>query len=131
LTGDMTALTNLGKVRLDEIDPRIHTHVRAFDHAAGRDVWAPLADARCTGRRADIWEIRTVGGGRVTCTADHRVWTERGYVEARHLRPGMRVLRDVDAQPADLLAGVLEQAPGQRPEMSVRSAEEPTEQVLL
>lgn len=44
-----------------------------------------------------LYRVRTADGGVVDCTGDHRLYTERGYVEARLLSPDDRLLRLVPA----------------------------------
>ncbi len=52
----------------------------------GRDC-LPVSQALCSGVRETV-RVRTKAGFELTCTADHRFMTDRGWVEAKDLRVG-------------------------------------------
>ena len=87
VSGDTRIECEHGWITAVEAFQRGITRIRAYDHATGRAVWRDVEAARrIPGRR--VVEVVTVGGRRIVCTPDHRVYTGRGYVPAGSLRRG-------------------------------------------
>lgn len=87
VSGDTRIECEYGWITAAEAFQRGITRIRAYDHATGRAVWRDVEAARrIPGRR--VVEVVTVGGRRIVCTPDHRVYTGRGYAPAGDLRPG-------------------------------------------
>lgn len=87
VSGDTRIECEHGWITAAEAFQRGITRIRAYDHATGRAVWRDVEAARrIPGRR--VVEVVTVGGRRIVCTPDHRVYTGRGYAPAGDLRPG-------------------------------------------
>jgi ribonucleoside-diphosphate reductase alpha chain len=83
VTGDTRVLTPGGIWR--RIDQMIHLPSRVVTSVDGHGIHE-TEGAFPTGTQ-DVFELRTVGGYSVTLTADHRVWTRRGWVMAKDLGP--------------------------------------------
>ncbi len=82
LTGETRVLTPGGIWR--RIDQMIHLPSRVVTSLDGHEIHS-TEGALPTGTK-DVYELRTVGGYRVTLTADHKVWTRiRGWVAAKDL----------------------------------------------
>jgi ribonucleoside-diphosphate reductase alpha chain len=83
VTGDTRVLTPGGIWR--RIDQMIHLPSRVVTSVDGQAIHE-TEGAFPTGTQ-DVFELRTVGGYGVTLTADHQVWTRRGWVMAKDLGP--------------------------------------------
>ena len=83
VTGDTRVLTPGGIWR--RIDQMIHLPSRVVTSVDGQAIHG-TEGAFPTGTK-EVYELRTVGGYRVTLTADHQVWTRRGWVMAKDLGP--------------------------------------------
>jgi len=83
VTGDTRVLTPGGIWR--RIDQMIHLPSRVITSVDGQAIHE-TEGAFPTGTK-DVFELRTAGGYCVTLTADHRVWTRRGWVMAKDLGP--------------------------------------------
>ena len=86
VAGDTYIECEHGRITAREAFHRGITRILAYDHAANRAVWRDVESARRIPSRRVV-EIVTEGGRHLTCTPDHRVYTRRGYVPARDLRP--------------------------------------------
>jgi len=83
VTGDTRVLTPGGIWR--RIDQMIHLPSRIFTSVDGHQIHE-TEGAFPTGTK-DVYDLRTAGGYCVTLTADHKVWTRRGWVMAKDLAP--------------------------------------------
>jgi ribonucleoside-diphosphate reductase alpha chain len=83
LTGDTRVLTPGGIWR--RIDQMIHLPSRVVTSLEGQEIHA-TEGAFPTGTK-EVFELRTRGGYGVTLTADHKIWTRRGWVMAKDLGP--------------------------------------------
>jgi ribonucleoside-diphosphate reductase alpha chain len=81
VTGDTRVLTPGGIWR--RIDQMIHLPSRIVTSLDGQEIHA-TEGAFPTGTR-EVFELRTVGGYSLSLTADHQLWTRRGWVAARDL----------------------------------------------
>jgi ribonucleoside-diphosphate reductase alpha chain len=81
VTGDTRVLTPGGIWR--RIDQMIHLPARIITNLHKQEVHVTEGSFP-TGTK-DVYELRTVGGYSLKLTADHRVWTRRGWVEAKDL----------------------------------------------
>ncbi|HEX4123814.1 MAG TPA: LAGLIDADG family homing endonuclease, partial [Tepidisphaeraceae bacterium] len=100
VTGDTRVLTPDGVWR--RIDQMIHIPGGVVTAKDGQEVHF-TDGAFPTGTR-EVYELRTVGGYRLTLTADHRVWTRnRGWVAAENLRESDQIkLPSEPACPGDI-----------------------------
>lgn len=62
------------------------------DHVLTREGFKPVLFSGLTGINRKIVEIKTKNGNRLLCTADHKIWTSKGFVKADSLRYGDEVL---------------------------------------
>jgi ribonucleoside-diphosphate reductase alpha chain len=81
VTGDTRVLTPGGIWR--RIDQMIHLPSRVVTSVDGQEIHG-TDGAFPTGTK-DVFELKTAGGYSVTLTADHRLWTRRGWVAAQDL----------------------------------------------
>jgi intein/homing endonuclease len=88
-------------------------HPAGLDAAVRRDA-ARVSHVLDNGQRAVV-RVQTRQGHAITCTPDHRIWTDRGWVEAQFLVPGDKLPvyygqrafgpeQDLDATQSALLA---------------------------
>jgi hypothetical protein len=80
ITGDSLILTPIGGVRLSEASD--------ITQLFSQDGWQKTDAWRASGEQ-DIVEVVTTFGSRLRMTPDHRVFTDRGWVAARDLRPSV------------------------------------------
>ena len=82
VTGDTRVLTPGGIWR--RIDQMIHLPARIVTNVDGKQIHV-VEGAFPTGTK-EVFELKTLAGFAVKCTADHKIWTRsRGWVEAQHL----------------------------------------------
>ncbi|HXH83618.1 MAG TPA: ribonucleotide reductase N-terminal alpha domain-containing protein, partial [Candidatus Tectomicrobia bacterium] len=119
VTGDTLIATDRGLLRMDEIVRRyangglaVHVDSRLFPSrfmvwegthgvplASYQQACLPISQAIDSGERQTV-AVRTKAGYEITCTPDHRVMTERGWVQAADLRIGRdRILIQSGAAP--------------------------------
>jgi ribonucleoside-diphosphate reductase alpha chain len=83
VTGDTRVLTPGGIWR--RIDQMIHLPSRVITSLEGQEIHA-TDGAFPTGTK-EVYELRTAGGYTINLTADHKLWTKRGWVAAKELTP--------------------------------------------
>lgn len=71
----------------DIVNDALSCNVRSYDIHSRKLVYRPV-QAVARGASSDIYRVHTASGRVVECTGDHRVYTTRGYVEARLLSEG-------------------------------------------
>src|SRR5580704_1896161 len=81
VTGDTRVLTPGGIWR--RIDQMILRPTRGGTGPDGREITA--TEGACPTGTREVFELRTAGGYSLTLTANHKVWTKRGWVEAQNL----------------------------------------------
>lgn len=101
MSGETSILTREGPQRIqDIIAARTFPEVLSYNHTTHTTEWRPVIATRSVPRRP-IVEVRTTAGRTIRCTKDHRIYTQRGYVNAGSLRAGDRL---TVASAPDLLA---------------------------
>lgn len=82
------------------VDSSYTGNVLSYDHDSNRLVYRPI-EAVARRSSGDFYRIHFADGSMVECTGDHRIYTARGYVEARLLSEGddcLRVLQRANNQ---------------------------------
>ena len=91
--------TNQGLIAIDELFERSFSgKVLSYEHNTKRLVYRSVK-ALARRQASGFYRVITAAGSVVEATGDHRFWTERGWVEARFLAEGdrlVRVLQDGD-----------------------------------
>ncbi len=89
LTGDTVIKTSVGDMRIDRlVQLQWYPKVLAYCHQQQKPVWRSVIAKREIPSDSQL-EITTVSGNRIKCTDKHRLYChDRGYVEARTLKPG-------------------------------------------
>ena len=92
VTGDTIVRTNAGPKTVKELsDNKANFYVQAFDIETNEIVIKP-AIAFKTKDNAKILQITTKSGKKIKLTPDHRVYTQRGWVEAGDLTKEDKIL---------------------------------------
>ncbi len=92
VTGDTVVLTNAGQKTVKELaDNNAQFNVLAYDVNEGLPV-QKSAVAFKTKDNAKILRLKTKSGKEIKLTPDHRVYTQRGWIEAGDLGPGDKIL---------------------------------------
>lgn len=95
VSGTTRVVTPAGKMTvadLCQLEPSVMPEVLSWDHATGRAEYRRVQATRVVEDRP-VAEVVTVGGRRLRCTPDHRIYTVGGgYVAAGGLEPGHQVL---------------------------------------
>jgi hypothetical protein len=85
--GDTPILTDHGWERIgDIVDGQLERQVLSFNNSTAALEWKPIVRWLPIKRRKPLVRVRHELG-HLTCTADHKIWTQRGYVEASRLQP--------------------------------------------
>ncbi len=90
VTGDTLIYTAQGIYRADELAASKAKITVTTDARFGTETFLPATHVFQTGIKP-VLRLMTREGYEVRLTADHRVMTSRGWVEAQHLQPGDRV----------------------------------------
>lgn len=90
VTGDTLIYTDQGLRRADELAQEGKAMNVVTDARFGTDTLLPATHVFATGVK-DVFRLLTREGYELRLTADHRVMTARGWVEAAQLQPGDRV----------------------------------------
>jgi phage terminase large subunit-like protein len=86
--GDTLIETEIGAVPISEIQKYITLRILTFNESTHTLEWGRIKNVASRPSN-ELVEIRTSGGRRVRCTADHPIYTlERGYSEAQYLLAG-------------------------------------------
>jgi predicted phage terminase large subunit-like protein len=87
--------TDAGPIRIEDIVMRsITCNVLSYDSHSRKLVYRPV-EAVARRHAGDFYRVHTARGIVVECTGDHRIHTSRGWVEARLLSRGDRLMRAV------------------------------------
>lgn len=86
--GGTRIVTPSGYVEIKDLVRGERPVVLAFNDASGQAEWRRVIAARVVRPSADLVEVVTTGGRRITCTPDHRFAVGGEYREARLLQPG-------------------------------------------
>lgn len=95
LRGDSVIQTEAGPKSIKELVSCAYSgKVLSYDEHSRKLVYRRV---QAVARRSspDFYRVHTASGLVVECTGDHRIYTSRGYVEARLLSPGDDLLRDM------------------------------------
>jgi predicted phage terminase large subunit-like protein len=95
LVGSSMIMTSHGMKRIDQINIATNScYVQSYDAHTRRVVYRQV---EAVARRSSpvFYRVHTASGGVVECTGDHRIYTTRGYVEARLLSADDVLLRVV------------------------------------
>jgi ribonucleoside-diphosphate reductase alpha chain len=90
ITGDTLIYTETGLVEARTLHQRGEPVRVTVDGRLSRATYQDAGPVFHTGHKP-VYRLRTREGYSLRLTADHRVMTERGWVEARDLRPGDRI----------------------------------------
>jgi ribonucleoside-diphosphate reductase alpha chain len=92
VTGDTIINTNAGQKTVKSLaDENAHFYVSSYDIQNNKIVMNE-ATAFKTKENAKIIELNTKSGKKIKLTPDHRVYTQRGWVEAGSLQKGDKIL---------------------------------------
>ena len=92
VTGDTIVLTSAGQKTVKELaDNNAQFHVVAYDEQK-KEVVQKSAVAFKTKDNTKILRLKTKSGKEIKLTPDHRVYTQRGWIEAGELQPGDKIL---------------------------------------
>lgn len=89
VTGDTLIATEHGEIPIAEL---VGTSGKVWSYDGSKAVLKPFNDVRMTREFAEVFEITTNDGRTLKCTADHKIMTERGWVECRYLMPSDRII---------------------------------------
>lgn len=98
LTGDSEVITDQGLQRLDTLVERVKSgedaKVLSFNEATQLSEFKSVSWGDMTRKNAKLLKIRTKDGKSVTLTPDHKVFTDRGWMQASELSkyPGIKIL---------------------------------------
>ena len=94
LTPDTIILTEKGELTIEHLyHLQDRPKVLSYNHETNKTEWKRIEATReilHTTKR--LYQIQTKNGRRITCTADHRIFTNRGYIEAKDLTIGDTIL---------------------------------------
>ena len=92
VTGDTVVITNAGSKTVKELaDENAQFTVRSHDLETNK-VEFNRATAFKTKENAELLQLTTKSGKKIKLTPDHRVYTQRGWIEAGDLQKGDKVL---------------------------------------
>lgn len=92
VTGDTVVQTNAGPKTVKELaENNAQFFVRSFDTETSTVV-SNSATAFKTKENAEILQLTTKTGKKIRLTPDHRVYTQRGWIEAGSLQKGDKIL---------------------------------------
>lgn len=89
ITGDTLIATENGDVPISELVGAIG---KVWSYNGSKAVLKLFNDVRMTRSAAEVYEITTDDGRTLKCTAEHKIMTERGWVECRYLMPFDRII---------------------------------------
>ena len=86
LTGDTLVDTPGGQIPIRELVGK-KGKVYCYDQKRHRKKISKFYNVRLTQRNATVYEIQLVDGGVFKCTGNHLILTERGWIQAKDLKP--------------------------------------------
>ena len=92
LTGDTLVMTENGEKPIAELVGTIGK-VWSYNTETHKPELKVYKDCRMTQKQAEIYEIVTVDGNVIKCTAEHPILTERGYVKAENLSSEDKIIK--------------------------------------
>ena len=96
VSGDTKIVTENGVIRIDDVPENKCRFVQTYD---GNNVsWKPILNWWDKGERETL-KIELDNGRLLVCTKEHKIYTDRGWMEAGNLNPSDRVsIVDADAE---------------------------------
>lgn len=92
VTGDTIIQTNAGPKRVQELAEEKAVFYTVAYNAETQKTETQVARAFKTRENADLLRVRTKSGKEIKLTPDHRVYTDKGWVEARNLTKQHKIL---------------------------------------
>lgn len=89
ITGDTLIATENGDVPISEL---VGASGKVWSYNGSKAVLKPYKDVRMTRENAEVYEITTDDGRTLKCTAEHKIMTERGWVECKYLMTSDRII---------------------------------------
>ena len=92
LTGDTLVATERGSVPIKELvgkTGKVYSYSRFFKKKVLRKFWG----VRKTQSNALIYSVRLKDGSEIKCTKEHRILTQRGYIEVQWLKSTDRIIK--------------------------------------
>jgi DNA polymerase III alpha subunit len=87
---DALLVTSLGKLTIREVveivNAKREIEVLSFDEKIQRPVFMPVTWGGCTRKNAKLLKITLKNGATVKVTPDHKILTQRGWIEAQFLK---------------------------------------------
>lgn len=99
LTGDSVVDTSIGQIRLDDLVKRWKRgediKILSYDEKTQKLTYQKVIWGDMTRKDAKIIQIKTKDGKQVRLTPDHKVFTDKGWIEAGELKKhvGIKILR--------------------------------------
>lgn len=92
LTGDTLVATERGNVPIKELVGKTG-YVYSYSRFLRKPVKRKFFDVRKTQDKAVIYKLTLEDGTEIKCTGNHRLLTQRGYVELQYLRSNDKILK--------------------------------------
>jgi len=97
LTGDTQIETNEGIMSLKDIVEKYNTqeiYVLSYDEEAKKPVYSKVSWGDLTRKNSKVLQLTLKNGKKVKLTSDHKVYTDKGWMEAGELKnnPGIKIL---------------------------------------
>lgn len=92
LTGDTLVATERGNVPIKELVGKTG-YVYSYSRFLRKPVKRKFFDVRKTQDKAAIYKLTLEDGTEIKCTGNHRLLTQRGYVELQYLRSNDKILK--------------------------------------
>ena len=96
LTGDTYVNTEIGKIKIKRLydmytSGKVLPLIKSFNVSTEEYEYKPMTYAHKSSQR-DVYEVHTEGLNKLRCTDNHKVLTQRGYVEVKDLIIGQDML---------------------------------------
>ncbi|MFN2421575.1 MAG: LAGLIDADG family homing endonuclease [Gemmatimonadota bacterium] len=90
VTGDTLVYTSEGLWPIGELAEKQMSPAAALDTRLGAGEWGPASVPFVTGHKP-VFRLKTIEGFELRCTADQKILTNRGWIEAKMLHRGDRI----------------------------------------
>ena len=91
LAGDTKIETKNGIKELKDI--KVGDYVKSYNTEIGKIEYKKVTASAMTNPKAKVMKIATKNN-EIICTPDHKIWTQRGYIEAKDLKENDKILTD-------------------------------------